>query len=80
MKNISERENKDIFEGFYNLIYMLYSGELKGKQLILVDKEFYNPSETLYEGYFHVNKKLKVIHMTPDEPENPPLIKYYRGH
>lgn len=80
MKNISERENKDIFEGFYNLIYMLYSGELKGKQLILVDKEFYSPSETSYEEYFQANEKLKVVHMTPDEPENPPLIKYYRGH
>ncbi|MFC3750100.1 AAA family ATPase [Paenibacillus sp. GCM10012306] len=80
MKNISERENKDIFEGFYKLIYKLYSGELKGKQLIVVDKEFYSPSETLYEEYFQSDEKLKVVHMTPDEPENPPLIKYYRGH
>lgn len=79
MKNISERENKNIFEGFYKLIYMLYSGELKDKQLIVVDKEFYNPSDT-FEEFFQNSEKLKVVHMTPDEPENPPLIKYYRGH
>ncbi|SFF45499.1 hypothetical protein SAMN04487969_14156 [Paenibacillus algorifonticola] len=80
MKNISERENKDIFEGFYNLIYMLFTSELKEKQLIMVDKEFYSPDGTPYEGYFLNNDKLKVFHMTPDDPENPPLIKYYRGH
>ncbi|MDQ0090115.1 hypothetical protein J2T12_003529 [Paenibacillus anaericanus] len=80
MKNISERENKDIFEGFYNLIYRLYSSELKDKQLIIVDKEFYGPDGTPYEEYFQIDEKLKVIHMTPDEPESPPLIKYYRGH
>lgn len=80
MKNISERENKDIFEGFYKLIYKLYSGELKDKQLIIVDKEFYSPDGTPYEEYFKITEKLKVVHMTPDEPENPPLIKYYRGH
>ncbi|SCY54456.1 hypothetical protein SAMN05720606_10620 [Paenibacillus polysaccharolyticus] len=80
MKNISERENIDIFAGFYNLIYKLYSGELSGKQLIIVDKEFYSPINTEYSSQFDDEKSLFVKHMTPDDPLNPPLIQYYRGH
>ncbi|MCU6794854.1 AAA family ATPase [Paenibacillus sp. WQ 127069] len=80
MKNISERENKDIFEGFYHLIYKLYSSELSDKQLIIIDKEFFSPVGTPYEDYFKIKDNFKVTHMTPDDPENPPLIQYYRGH
>lgn len=80
MKNISERENRDIFAGFYNLIYKLYSGELSSKQLIIVDKEFYSPTNTEYSSQFDDENSLFVKHMTPDDPLNPPLIEYYRGH
>jgi hypothetical protein len=79
MKNISERENRDIFEGFYNLIYQLYSNELSENQLIIVDKEFFSPEETDYKEYY-TEGKLKIKHMTPDDRNNPPLIQYYKGH
>ncbi|RAV08720.1 hypothetical protein [Paenibacillus contaminans] len=80
MKNISERENQDIFEGFYNLIYYLYSSELSSKQLIIVDKEFFDPKDSDFKEFYKDRDHLKVKHMTPDDPNNPPLIQYYRGH
>lgn len=72
MKNISERENRDIFKNFYILIYELIKDELKDTQLIIIDKEYY-PS-----GYHDVEQTQR--HMTPDVNEFPPLIPYYRGH
>ncbi len=73
MKNISERENQDIFQSFYEFVYDVMQGELKDLQLIIVDKEFYQPDETFELPY--ISK-----HMTPDDPNNPGLIPYYRGH
>ncbi|PGU90101.1 hypothetical protein COD71_23560 [Bacillus cereus] len=75
MKNISERENADIFKGFYSFLYKLAENELKDLQFIIVDKEYYPiPKE--------ISKKISTIkkHMTPDEPMHPPLIPYYKGH
>jgi hypothetical protein len=79
MKNISERENRDQFKGFYNLIYQLKADELKGTQFILIDKEYTPPQRDL---------KLRVSnrHMKPNDPshkgpaEHPPLIPYYFGN
>jgi hypothetical protein len=79
MKNISERENRDQFKGFYNLIYQLKADELKNTQFILIDKEYTPPQRDL---------KLRVSnrHMKPNDPakpsdrENPPLIPYYYGN
>ncbi len=70
MKNISERENVDIFKGFYNFVFELAEDELKGRQIIIIDKEY-------YEG----KMALPIVkrHMTPDDPKYPPLIQYYRG-
>jgi outer membrane murein-binding lipoprotein Lpp len=73
MKNISERENRESFESFYNFIYDIMSNELKDMQLIIIDKEFYPPDE-------NVNLNLLSKHMTPDDPKNPGLIDYYLGH
>ena len=72
MKNISERENRDQFEGFTNLIYELASDELANYQFIIIDKEFFPP-----KGDFNID--LFSRHMTPDDDNNPPLISYYRG-
>ncbi|OME86081.1 hypothetical protein BK120_08810 [Paenibacillus sp. FSL A5-0031] len=80
MKNISERENRDIFEGFYNLIYKLYSSELSSRQLIIVDKEYFDPEDSDFKEFFKEKDRIEVKHMTPDDPSNPPLIQYYRGH
>lgn len=73
MKNISERENKEVFEGFIKLIYELAAKELAGTQIIIIDKEYFPPPE----GYTrtHISR-----HMQPDSDEHFPLIPYYKGH
>jgi hypothetical protein len=78
MKNISERENRQQFEGFYNMIYELKVTELSATQFILIDKEYTPPADDL---------KLSVSsrHMKPNDPSKPldpetaPLIPYYLG-
>ncbi len=72
MKNISERENREQFEGFHSLIYDLLETELQGTQAVLIDKEFIARDETSVLNF-------TVRHMMPDSEENPPLIPYYRG-
>jgi hypothetical protein len=72
MKNISERENKAQFEGFYRMLYQLNAGELCQTQFVLIDKEFFAPSADLAVGV--TNR-----HMQPDSDEHQPLIRYYRG-
>jgi hypothetical protein len=72
MKNISERENRSQFEGFYRLVYELASDELKATQFILIDKEFSPPDHE-----FRLN--IKVRQMRPNDPEHPPLIPNYVG-
>lgn len=72
MKNISERENRQQFEGFYSMLYELKSGELSSTQMVLIDKEYSPPEESL-------NVRPFVRHMRPGDPENPPLIPYYVG-
>jgi hypothetical protein len=79
MKNISERENREQFKGFYNLIYQLKADELANTQFILIDKEYTPPQRDL---------KLRVTnrHMKPNDSskendgQNPPLIPYYYGN
>jgi len=71
MKNISERENKTQFENFHNLIYELVSNELVGTQIILIDKEHFDPSKQIF-----IN--MSIRHMKLDEDQFPPLIPYYR--
>jgi len=72
MKNISERENRAQFEGFFEMLYDLCNSELKGTQFILIDKELC-PSPEGFQPSF------KARHMTPDDEKHPPLIRYYRG-
>lgn len=72
MKNISERENRQQFEGFHELVYELATSELEGTQIILIDKEFCTPSND-------IDIEILVRHMTPDDDNNLPLIPYYRG-
>ena len=72
MKNISERENREQFEGFYTMVYELKATELRKTQLVLIDKEFSPPADVL---------EVEVLerHMRPEDPANPPLIPYYQG-
>lgn len=73
MKNISERENLEEFRGFHQMLYELAASELAGTQFILIDKEFLPPPNDLEINF-------EARHMTPDNLDYPPLIKYYRGH
>lgn len=73
MKNISERENRDQFVGFYSLLYELARSELAGTQFIIVDKEYFPPPPNL-------DLTVQARLMTPDDDAHPPLIRHYRGH
>ncbi len=50
MKNISERENREQFKGFDNLIYQLKADELKNTQFILIDKEYMPPQRATLDS------------------------------
>lgn len=72
MKNISERENEDVFSSFYEMVYELAADELATTQFLIIDKEFRAPRPgTAIE----VGER----HMMPDSADYPPLIPYYRG-
>jgi hypothetical protein len=73
MKNISERENVQEFRGFHQMVYELAASELAGTQFILIDKEYLPPPKGLEIDF-------AARHMTPDNPDYPPLIRYYEGH
>ena len=70
MKNISERENRLQFEGFYRMLYELKKTELASTQIILIDKEYSAPPVGLE---LSANDR----HMKLNDPEHPPLIPYY---
>lgn len=79
MKSISERENRQQFEGFFEMLYELSTTELEGTQFIVIDKELCGPPQ----GYSRV---FKSRHMKPNEEgvdpkdnPDPPLIRYYTG-
>jgi rRNA maturation endonuclease Nob1 len=62
MKNISERENKEQFEGFHKMLYDLAGTELKGTQVVLIDKEFVVPEDPVLKLLFEERR------MSPDKP------------
>ncbi len=72
MKNISERRNRNMFEGFHKLAYELAESELAGTQIIMMDKEYCPPQPTQ-------SLDIAERYMTLDNPSHPPLISYYRG-
>jgi len=73
MKNISERENIEQFDGFYKMLYELSQTELKDTQFLIVDKERQTPGEN-YQRTFSER------YMAPNDPKHPGLISYYAGH
>lgn len=72
MKNISEREDVQMYDKFYQYLFSLFSTELSDTQLFVVDKEKRN----LEEYKFH--NRVALMRMTYDEEMNPPLFKNYR--
>ena len=73
MKNISERENVEQFNGFYGMLYELAQNELKQTQFIIVDKEHQGPPKEFARSF-------SERQMAPDDDKHPPLVSYYRGH
>lgn len=67
MKNIGEDVNSEIFKSFYGYLYELANGILSNTQFIIIDKEYFPPTELRAD----VNEKF----MSPDLP----LISYYHG-
>ena len=72
MKNISERENREQFLGFFEMLYDLCNTELRGTQFILIDKEICFPPKDF-------EPRFQERHMKPADDQYPPLIRYYRG-
>jgi len=70
MKNVSERENRELFRDFYSMVYELAAGELQGTQFVLIDKEFFPVPEGL-------NLEVFSRHMAPGSRDDSPLIPYY---
>ncbi|MNK76460.1 hypothetical protein D3C87_960290 [compost metagenome] len=71
MKNLSERENQEIFDAFFAMVYELADTELIATQFIFIDKEFARPP-------VDASVSVKDRHMAPGDPDNPPLIRYYQ--
>jgi hypothetical protein len=71
MKNVSERENRDLFQAFYGMVYELAATELSDTQLVLIDKEFH----PVQQG---ITLDLRHRHMAPGSREHLPLIPYYQ--
>ena len=70
MKNVSERENRELFQSFYSMVYELADGELNGTQFVLIDKEMFAVPED-------INVAVTSRHMQPGSREHPPLVPYY---
>jgi uncharacterized Zn finger protein (UPF0148 family) len=70
MKNVSERENRELFQAFYSMVYELAADELKNTQFILIDKELF----PVPEG---TDVAIRSRHMAPGSREDPPLVPYY---
>ncbi len=71
MKNISERNNRALFESFYDMVYDLAASELQETQFILIDKEYRIPPASFGRS---VRERL----MAPADETHPPLIGYFR--
>lgn len=70
MKNVSERENRELFVNFYSMVYELAASELAETQFVLIDKEFFPAPDEL-------GLKVQSRHMAPGRRDEPPLIPYF---
>jgi hypothetical protein len=70
MKNVGKGVNQEVFEAFYKYLYGLALGPLADTQLIILETDYVEHPEELPK---------MVRKMTPDDPNFPPLIRYYRG-
>ncbi|XHH07615.1 MAG: AAA family ATPase [Candidatus Bathyarchaeia archaeon] len=70
MKNVGRGVNQETFEAFYRYLYKLADGPLNDTQFIIIETDYVEPPPEL-------NAKVRM--MNPNDPVNPPLIRYYRG-
>jgi hypothetical protein len=71
MKNITPDVNRDVFTNFYGELYRLLAASLSDWQVILVDQTYVAPTGDVQPSI------QRLMHR--DDPDNPPLITYYRG-
>ena len=78
MKNTSERQNREQFEGFIKMLYELSQKELRNTQFVVVDKELFPPlsqySRLFYSRQMQPNEREKDSQQNP----HPPLIPYHQ--
>ena len=79
MKNISERENRDQFEGFFEMLYSLSSSELNETQFIVIDKEICSPPSGYERSFLERHMQPNQRGSDPNTNPFPPLIRYYQG-
>lgn len=78
MKNTSERQNREQFEGFIDMLYMLSESELKETQFIVVDKELLEPPESYSRSFSSRLMQPNERGQDPAKNPHPPLIPYYQ--
>ena len=79
MKNISERENREQFEGFFEMLYSLSSTELNGTQFIVIDKEVCSPPDGYALSFSERHMRPNQQGTDPSTNSFPPLIQHYIG-
>ena len=79
MKNISERENREQFEGFFHMLYDLSSTELNRTQFIVIDKEICPPPDRYALSFSERHMRPNQKGTDPSTNSLPPLIRYYIG-
>ena len=78
MKNTSERQNREQFEGFLKMLYELSLTELKYAQFIVVDKELLAPPEGYSRSFSARQMRPNERGKDPRENPHPPLIPYHQ--
>ncbi|MFN3077623.1 MAG: hypothetical protein ABT940_12215 [Alphaproteobacteria bacterium] len=72
LKNITPDINPALVSAFYDYLYGVAEGDLRGHQVVIIDQLLVKPpSETSLE----FSERL----MTTGDPDHPPLISYYDG-
>ncbi|MGE3801844.1 MAG: AAA family ATPase [Candidatus Kapaibacterium sp.] len=78
MKNTSERQNRDQFEGFLTMLYDLSQTELVNTQFVVVDKELFEPPSEYSRSFASRLMRPNERGKDPKKNPNPPLIPYYQ--
>lgn len=78
MKNTSERQNSEQFEGFLAMLYMLSESDLRNTQFIVVDKELLEPPDSYSRTFLSRKMQPNERGQDPSNNPHPPLIRYYQ--